>query len=450
MGKAARWFRGLFGLKKEESPSQSATDATRSEPTSAKKRWGFVKSHREQDCTWKTTGHRRNSRADVPPRSSDGIPDGGVDPNEQAITAAVRPTSSEGSDDVSASTVAYVSGASCGIREDLAAIKIQAHFRAYLSRRALRALKALVKLQALVRGNIVRKHTAYALRSMQALLRAQARARAGRAQISQSPHSRTKSSQFLYPGPATPEKFEHAIRANGEKQNQSPKGNRSKSVGRSMVDQDKARGGWSCLDCQMNEGLGDRGRSFLRTRPTDDKFLEIDNREQHLIPKRRIQFQYSHRALGSDQISHSLTTSKDSTTHQTLPSQSSCEVESPIPLFTRYVEETSFRTADDNFKRGPCTPTKSDSSRSYLSNCSEHPNYMAYTESSRAKLRSLSAPKQRLQFERSSSTKRHLIHGYGDSRSSMQRDSAFHAIFASKAYPGSGHLDRLGIPVRSS
>lgn len=41
------------------------------------------------------------------------------------------------------------------------------------SRKALRALRGLVKLQALVRGYLVRKQAAATLRSMEAMVRAQ-------------------------------------------------------------------------------------------------------------------------------------------------------------------------------------------------------------------------------------------------------------------------------------
>ncbi|XP_057460160.1 protein IQ-DOMAIN 20 [Actinidia eriantha] len=68
-------------------------------------------------------------------------------------------------------------------KEDIAATKIQAIFRGILqsydmARRAFRALKSLVKLQAVVRGVCVRRQARIALDCMHALARLQITVRA--------------------------------------------------------------------------------------------------------------------------------------------------------------------------------------------------------------------------------------------------------------------------------
>ncbi|KAK3161903.1 hypothetical protein QOZ80_1BG0082900 [Eleusine coracana subsp. coracana] len=60
-----------------------------------------------------------------------------------------------------------------GRQQEKAAVLIQKTFKGYLARKALRALRSLVKIQALVRGYLVSKQTAMTLRRLQTLVRLQ-------------------------------------------------------------------------------------------------------------------------------------------------------------------------------------------------------------------------------------------------------------------------------------
>ncbi|KAF7030497.1 hypothetical protein CFC21_042028 [Triticum aestivum] len=146
MGRAMRWLKRLLTGRKEAHGGgkeiHAATDwhdaAAVKEST---KRWSFVK--------------QRKSGVDAGKRPSEPL----------AAALEVKPCRCAGGEQV-------------GAREEKAAVVIQKAFRGYLARKALRALRSLVKLQALVRGYLVRKQAATTLHRLQALMRLQADSRA--------------------------------------------------------------------------------------------------------------------------------------------------------------------------------------------------------------------------------------------------------------------------------
>eukprot|EP01018_Ginkgo_biloba_P019995 Gb_16503 [translate_table: standard] len=91
--------------------------------------------------------------------------------------------------------------------EESAAIKIQAAIRAYLAWRAFSVLKGVVRLQAHVRGHLVRKQAAGTLRCVQAIVRLQALVRARRVRFSEQ-------------GLAIQEKLERIRQQNGSRESE--------------------------------------------------------------------------------------------------------------------------------------------------------------------------------------------------------------------------------------
>ncbi|XP_020113956.1 protein IQ-DOMAIN 1-like isoform X2 [Ananas comosus] len=81
-------------------------------------------------------------------------------------------------------------------RDEIAAIKIQTAFRGYMARRALRALRGLVRLKSLVDGNAAKRQTANTLRSMQTLARVQSQIQSRRIRMSEENHALQKQLQL--------------------------------------------------------------------------------------------------------------------------------------------------------------------------------------------------------------------------------------------------------------
>lgn len=205
------------------------------------------------------------------------------------------------------------------------------------------------------------------------------------------------------------------------------------------------------------------------------KILEVDNGKPGRYTSKRRGGGNHHQSPGStmtsEQNSRSYATmpespSKDSTTaQQSVPSPPSVtmggEVLSPLHLpvdIAELCDSPQFFSATSrpgSSGRGAFTPTKSECSRSLFGGYSDYPNYMANTESFRAKARSQSAPKQRPQYEKSSSLRKasaaqaFAAGQCAPAQAAAQRSaSSLHAKFTNKAYPGSGRLDRLGMPVK--
>nr|XP_043618212.1 protein IQ-domain 26-like [Erigeron canadensis] len=370
MGKATRWFKGLLGMKDKENVNN-----LNSSDRKDKRRWSFTKPLKETqsaaavaninpfaattdgNANWlrsymSETEKEQNKHAIAVAAATAAAADAAV-AAAQAAVAVVRLTNNRKATPCS------------GGKEKWAAVKIQTVFRSHLARKALRALKGLVKLQALVRGFLVRKRAAATLYSMQALIRAQAAIRSERARRSFTKDPRSE-----------------------------PESRHRKSIGMRFEN-------------ERNEFHSKRLSTYeSNTYDENPKIVEIDTYRPH-SRSRRINTYASD--SGEESQSHSPYNNKNN-----MPSPLRCTNPAciSIPEFN-HLQEFEWGFAADDYKysntaqstprfvnhsnrsNGPATPAKSVCGDSFFRPYSNYPSYMASTHSSNAKLRSHSAPKQR-------------------------------------------------------
>ncbi|XP_054822292.1 protein IQ-DOMAIN 19 [Prosopis cineraria] len=381
MGKTSKWLRSILTGKKDRhrdkdkcsKPSDIPEQQDRTTPTNStpkeKRRWSFRRSSASSTTTTATAA------ADVTPTT----------PVESNAVASNSPTDIAADDEQQKEQHAM---AVASASEEAAAVKIQSVFRSYLARKALCALRGLVKLQALVRGHLVRKQATDTLRRMQALVTAQARARAQRIRMVSSEDQRHNQRQS----------------------------NHRKSTEEDMFTQ-----------IYDEENI---------------KIVEMDVGETKRDSRRRRNNINSNNNNNNPNYHCAYYSPKEEAHQAASPSPSAVTDMSPRAYSGHFEDCTSLGTGQsspqllysamsriEDLKNLPFTfpkpPPHAESVMSY--DYPLFPNYMANTESSRAKARSQSAPKQRPPetFERQPSRRRASVEGRNVPRPvRMQRSSS--------------------------
>ncbi|XP_028756204.1 protein IQ-DOMAIN 14-like [Neltuma alba] len=350
MGKASRWLKGLLGMKKEKDHRMDNSGSLVSDKKE-KKRWSFAKSGKDSDSG---TSQPRFPSPDSA-RYKSYMSETEKEQNKHAIAvAAATAAAADAAVAAAQAAVAVVRLTShgrgtlfSGSREKWAAVKIQTFFRGYLARKALRALKGLVKIQALVRGYLVRKRATATLYSMQALIRAQTAVRSQRARRSIS------------------------------------KGNRHQSEFRARKSMDRFDETRSEIHSKRLSTSYEQSFNGYDDSP---KIVEIDTYRTQSRSRR---------------IATTFSECGDETPYQTTPFSDSKHHEEFQWCFAG--DECKFPTAQSTPRfavsarshNAPPTPAKSVCGDTFCRPYYNFPNYMANTQSFKAKLRSHSAPKQR-------------------------------------------------------
>ncbi|GLT99579.1 hypothetical protein SLE2022_170100 [Rubroshorea leprosula] len=434
MGKTGKWLKHLLTGKKDKekqkekcSSNQSSSVAPENPSTpisvlpgtpKEKRRWSF----RRSSATAAPKDSNATEQAVVPASALD-MED---EQKKHAMAVAAATAAAADAAVVAAQAAAAVirltaaaNGRGSAVElQEAAAIKIQSAYRAYLARKALRALKGLVKLQALVRGHLVRKQATETLRCMQALLTVQARARAQRIRMAEE--------------------------SNPVSQRQSGH--------RKSTQDHRYRYNYHDIDRGMEEDIKTVEIDFAESK-SNSKSRNRYSTPNHTQTEHRFSTHYSNQG-----------SSKHDNQSQISPAPSVL-TDMSSSAYGGHFDECSFSAAQSSPQYYSSTP-KPDPSRLPLAfpppdyaepmsyDYPLYPNYMANTESSRAKARSQSAPKSRPDsYERQPSGRRRAsVEGRNAPRAVRMQRSSSHvgATPQNSQFPWSIKLDRSTVSLKDS
>ncbi|KAJ7969528.1 Protein IQ-DOMAIN like [Quillaja saponaria] len=373
MRRATKWLKSLFGIKKDREQKENSNSGDRRD-----KKWSTSAiSGRDSKGSCHNPGTVPTNLSPAEAAWLQSIyTETEKEQNKHAIAvAAATAAAADAAVAAAQAAVAVVRLTSHGRgtmfgggRERWAAVQIQTVFRGYLARKALRALKGFVKLQALVRGYLVRKQATATLYSMQALVRAQATVRSQKARRVILNKTNNEANRFEIRARKSMERFDDT-----RNEHTAP------ILGRRLS---------SSFDASINP---------TNYNDENPKILEIDT-GRPISRSRRINTPMSD--FGDDPQFQALSSPLPCRTPARLSITVSRNFNGSDWGLTGQECRSSTAQSTPRFtnsigSNAPVTPAKSVCAESFFRQYGNFPNYMANTQSFKAKLRSHSAPKQR-------------------------------------------------------